>query len=322
MICGFAQHRARSHEPDTQKGYPTMTIDIVAPLDPTPDGRMHVRQARQGLLLFAVFLVSLSLFGYWFNVAFADLPLNLPSWPLMFAPGVASILTRLLRREGFADVSFRFHGSRMGRALLLGLGLPLGVGVIAYGCAYLFGLAIFDPPPFPVAVEAPLAQFGVVLIFALTVGLLLSLPTSAGEEIGWRGYLLLRMIEARLPHPIVLTSLIWGAWHLPILFAGVYAVGPSRLISATGLMVTALAVGYVLAWLRLGTGSIWPCVFAHGAWNVIINAGFTFATRNPRENMWIGETGILVTVTLVMAALWLSRTSVAGHSEAVTSGAH
>ena len=44
---------------------------------------------------------------------------------------------------------------------------------------------------------------------------------------GWRGYLLPRMIEARIPQPILLSSLIWGAWHLPILFAGVYAVGPS-----------------------------------------------------------------------------------------------
>src|SRR5215217_4994024 len=65
--------------------------------------------------------------------------------------------------------------------------------------------------------------------------------------------------------------------------------------------------GVILAWLRLATGSIWPCIFAHAAWNSLINGGFTFATQRATENMWIGETGILVAVTPVIAALLLKR---------------
>jgi membrane protease YdiL (CAAX protease family) len=72
-------------------------------------------------------------------------------------------------------------------------------------------------------------------------------------------------------------------------------------------MVAALGFGVILAWLRLSTGSIWPCIFAHAAWNSLINGGFTFATQKATENMWIGETGILVAVTLVIAALLLRR---------------
>ena len=142
---------------------------------------------------------------------------------MALAPGLAFVLTRLLRHEGFADVSFRWRGPRMGSALRLAFGLPLVVGAVTYGFAYLSGLAKFDPPPFPVEVGSPLGQLLAILAFAGTVGVLLVLLSDGGEEIGWRGYMLPRMIQARVPHPIIVSSLIWGAWHLPVVFAGVYA---------------------------------------------------------------------------------------------------
>ena len=290
-----------------QKGKLEMTVlSTPHPVEADKDNPMSVRRARQGLLVFTCFLIPLSLFGYWFYVNFPDAPLVLPSLPLMLSPGLASIITRILRREGFADVSFRLRGPRMGNAYLLAFALPLLVGGMAYGFAYLLGLATFDPPPFPFAVNPPLAQFGLNVIFSVILIILL-LPSTGGEEIGWRGYLLPRMIDAGIRKPILFTSLIWGAWHLPVVFAGVYAVGPSPLFSAAGLMVATLAFGSILAWIRLGTGSIWPCIIAHAAWNAIINGAFTPATQNASENAWVGETGVLVAVTLVFVAFWLRR---------------
>jgi hypothetical protein len=66
-------------------------------------------------------------------------------------------------------------------------------------------------------------------------------------------------------------------------------------------MITVLSVGAILAWIRLETGSIWPCIMVHAAWNALINAGFTFAMQNAAENIWIGEAGILVVTTLILA---------------------
>ena len=280
-------------------------LSAPRPVEANQENQMNIRRARQGLLVFASLLIPLSLFGYWFYVSFPDAPLFLPSLPLMLSPGLASIITRLVRREGFADVSFRLRGPRMGRAFLLAFLLPLLVGGVAYGSSYLLGLAEFDPPPFPFAVSSPLAQFALNVSFS-TILVILLLPSAAGEEVGWRGYLLPRMIDARIPQPILLTSLVWGAWHLPVVFAGVYAVGPSLWLSALGLMVATLAFGSVLGWIRLGTGSVWPCIVAHAAWNAIINGAFTPATQNATQNMWIGETGILVAGILVISAFWLA----------------
>lgn len=283
------------------------TESASLPAESVPDEPIQVRRARQGLIVFACFLIPLSLFGYWFNVNFRDAPLFLPSLPLALSPGLASVITRLLRGEGFADVSFRRRGPRMKQALLLALGLPLVVGTAAYGVAYLLGLIEFNPPPFPAAVSPPLAQFAVNLAFVLTVGILLLLPSTGGEEIGWRGYLLPRLIEARLPQPILLSALIWGAWHLPVVFAGVYLPGTSLLPAVVLLMLATLAFGTLLAWMRLATGSIWPCILAHAAWNSVINGAFTPATTETGARLWTGETGVLVVLALVLATLLLRR---------------
>src|SRR5262245_44667860 len=34
-----------------------------------------------------------------------------------------------------------------------------------------------------------------------------------GEELGWRGYLLPRLVEAGLLCPLVFCGLVWGIWH-------------------------------------------------------------------------------------------------------------
>lgn len=285
-----------------------MTTNAITPSVKMPtDPLVQVRRAKQSLLVFAGFLVPLSILGYWIWTSFPDAPFILPSLALSLSPGLASAFTRLVMHEGFRDVSFRLRGPRMGNAFLLALFFPFVIGVVSYGFMYLFGLAEFDPPPFPIAVGSPLGQFGAILAFSL-LGILLLLIPDAGEEIGWRGYLLPRMIDARLPQPVLFSSLVWGVWHLPVVFSGVYAIGPSRWISAAGLIVATLAFGTLLAWMRLGTGSVWPCVVAHAAWNSVINGGFTLATHNATENMWAGETGIVVAITLLLA-VWMLRRS-------------
>src|SRR5215216_6074798 len=59
---------------------------------------------------------------------------------LMWMPALASILVRLARREGFADVSFRFGGRRTWVAIMLVILLPDAVGLVAYGLAWATGL--------------------------------------------------------------------------------------------------------------------------------------------------------------------------------------
>ncbi|MFL5800607.1 MAG: CPBP family intramembrane glutamic endopeptidase [Roseiflexaceae bacterium] len=276
----------------------------------SPETASQVQQARRGLLVFASLLVPLSLLGYWWW--YINKAIELPfvaSAPLMWSPALASLITRLILREGFADVSFRSGGRRSLRAILLAFAVPLLVGSLAYGSAYLTGLAQLAPPalPFLPPSTSPLASLALVVALSGTLGTLVSLPNAAGEEIGWRGYLLPRLIAAGAPRPILLTGLIWGAWHLVPLFTAGYAAGPSLLFSALILMIQIVSASYIAAWMRLDTGSIWPCIAQHAAWNAIINGAFTPSTQGETAFYWLGESGVLVTLALVGVTLVIGR---------------
>jgi uncharacterized protein len=271
--------------------------------------RDAVREARRELVAFGIFLVPLSLLGYWiYHATRASAPLNLPTLPLMWTPGLAAILANLVLHERFAAGSFRFKGRQQLRAIGFGLLLPLGVGGLAYGIAAA-GVAELQSPATPFLSAWPLLGIAGTIFLAATLGTLIVLPGALGEEIGWRGYLLPRLIQSGAPQPILLSGLIWGGWHLvPLVITG-YAVGRSLALSMIGLLIVILGLGTILAWLRLDTGSIWPSVMTHAAWNATINGGFDVAFVERPTRLWTGETGILVSLilTLLTFLLWHRR---------------
>jgi membrane protease YdiL (CAAX protease family) len=226
----------------------------------------------------------------------------------MWSPAAASVVARLVLREGFADVSFRLGGRRGWKAIGGALLFPIILGLIAYGTAWAIGLVKFNPKPIALAAQyignpaSPTVTFLINLAVAATIVTIYSVRTAAGEEIGWRGYMLTRLIDAGLPKPILASGLIWGLWHVPLILGGVYLVGPPPVLVAVLWMVTATAFSFVFARLRLETGSVWPAIMLHSAWNAIIQAAFDPASTGARAELWIGESGILVALTMIVAA--------------------
>jgi CAAX protease family protein len=148
--------------------------------------------------------------------------------------------------------------------------------------------------------------FVINLAVAATIVTVYGVRTAAGEEIGWRGYMLTRLVDAGLPMPILTSGLIWGVWHVPLILGGIYLVGPPRLLAALLWMVTATAFSFVFARLRLETGSVLPAITLHSAWNAIIQAAFDPASTGARAELWIGESGMLVALTMIAAAVVFS----------------
>jgi len=264
-------------------------------------------KARRGLAIFFAVLVPLSAIFEVIIITTGDL-----SWlvPLVWVPALASVVARLVLREGFSDVSFRLGGRRGWSAIVVALLFPIVVGLIAYGIAWMTTLARFAPRS-DIAGDAasPLTAFAVILAASATIGTLTLTLTAAGEEIGWRGYMLTRLIDAGVPRPVLVSGLLWGLWHVPGTLTGVYATGPSPLLSAVLLMVTITSLGYVIGRMRLETGSVWPAIVVHAAWNSIIVGAFDSATTGAGAALWVGESGILTAFTLVVAAFLFSRGS-------------
>jgi membrane protease YdiL (CAAX protease family) len=89
------------------------------------------------------------------------------------------------------------------------------------------------------------------------------------EEIGWRAWLLPRLMDRMgARSAVVTTSVIWGLWHVPFQLSGIQhidGVSPTRL--ALGFAPGIVATGLILGWLWLRTESIWLVSIGHGALN-------------------------------------------------------
>lgn len=271
------------------------------------DSNIRLR-ARRGLTIYFAVLVPLS-------AVFEALMIRGNTswvWALMWTPAAASVVARLVGNEGFGDVSFRLGGCRGLKGIGLALIFPIVIGLIAYGIAWTTGLVEFGPRPIALVARyipeatSPAVVFLVNVVVAATIVTMYSARTAAGEEIGWRGYMLTRLVDAGVPKPILTSGLIWGLWHVPLILGGVYLVGPPRLLAALLWMVTATAFSFVFARVRLDTGSVWPAITLHSAWNAIIQAAFDPASHGARAELWIGESGILVALTMIVAAVVFS----------------
>jgi len=276
-------------------------VQAAVPLD-------TVQRARRGLALYFAILVPLTalLEGIMISTG------TFVPWVLflMLTPTLASVIARLTLREGFGDVSFRVGGRRGVQGMLLALILPVIVGLVAYGIAWFLGLAEFTPPAsatFP-SVMNPLALLGLQFVSVLNIGFLIDLVLAAGEEIGWRGYMLTRLINARIPQPVLVSGLLWGLWHLPLILSGLYAAGPNPILSALWFLVAITVSSFLYAKLRLATGSIWPVIMLHGAWNSTIQSVFDVSTSGEHATLWVGESGILVMLTIILVVALLART--------------
>jgi uncharacterized protein len=270
------------------------------------------RMARRGL---AMFLAAVVLITGIFDVVMI-VTLN-PLWilPRMFAPAAASVVARLVLREGFADVSFRFGGRLAWKYIGLALVFPLIIGLVAYGTAWVAGIAQFDPQPSAGVgaqlasdiASSPLLVFVIMLALSTLVWIFPQTLFAAGEEIGWRGYMLTRLIDAGVPRPVLVGGVIWGLWHMPIVFNPGNTSSSLPALSAVALMGTVVLSGYVYARMRLETGSVWPAIVLHGAWNSIFQTAFVPATTGAGAEWWVGESGILTLIALAVAAIIFSR---------------
>lgn len=96
-----------------------------------------------------------------------------------------------------------------------------------------------------------------------------------GEEFGWRGFALPRLLKRRRPlHAAVLLGVIWWAWHLPTFF--IPALSQYQL-SIPVFLVNSVALSVIMAWLYLRTrGDLLLMILIHVAANYCGAIGIPF----------------------------------------------
>jgi membrane protease YdiL (CAAX protease family) len=112
------------------------------------------------------------------------------------------------------------------------------------------------------------------------------------EEIGWRGYLLPHLVSLGRRRALLLSGLLHGIWHLPVmLLTSTYHENGDRIIVVALLLLSLTAAGVLYGYLRLTSASVWPAALAHGAINIlmVVFASITVAAASPDLLVKIGR---------------------------------
>ncbi|TPV46828.1 CPBP family intramembrane glutamic endopeptidase [Bacillus dicomae] len=273
-----------------------------------------IQRAKIGLQLFLSILIITSIILNVVVIITKSMPLIVV---YMFIPAFSSILTRIILKEGFKDVSFSLDNLKIWKGVGFALLIPMMICGITYSVAWLSGIAKFQHPEGGMLepiynilglqyIPAPFSFIYLVILSGI-LGSLLNLIPVLGEEMGWRGYMLTRLVDAEFSRPILISGLIWATWHVPIVIAGLYVEGPSTFLSVLGIYFCIVPFGYITAYLRLITGSVWPSVIIHTTWNAIIQGPFARASTGYQTEIWIGESGLITAIIILITAIIMSR---------------
>jgi membrane protease YdiL (CAAX protease family) len=156
-------------------------------------------------------------------------------------------------------------------------------------------------------VTGGLPQGGVPLTAGFWVSLVLIgiLTGATGEEPGWRGFALPRLLERFSPLGAgLLLGVLWSFWHLPLWFTTGYS-GTTLLSYILAFNVGVISLGLVMVWIYLRTPhSLVPMFLAHFTFNFGIElvgpAGLGLGASLPLMG-WLA--GLLLLTAVIIWAL-------------------
>jgi membrane protease YdiL (CAAX protease family) len=222
----------------------------------------------------------------------------------MWAPAVAAILVQRWHGESIRAGC----GLRRGRLRWVGvawatpvglLALTIGIGALFpdvsfttdYG-AFLRGLGLPEEQ-----IEASLAVLEglpvppVVFLVGqgLAAGLTINAVAALGEELGWRGLLLRELSPLGFWRLSLLTGVVWGVWHAPLIVQGHnFPEAPiAGIVVMTGWTV---AASPLFTYLTVRARSVLAATLLHGSFNAVASLSLVYLSG--AGNLLVGPVGI------------------------------
>ena len=227
---------------------------------------------------------------------------------LMWIPGLTALGMKAAWRGGLPAIGWKPARVRWWLTAYL---LPPAVALVAYGAAWLTGLAPLEVPWERIAQKLVPGVTGLMLVVLLAgvFHFLTGCVFALGEEIGWRGLMVPLLVEAEIPQPLVVSGIIWGLWHLPLVIFGDYATSSVPLVSAGLFLLATMADGVTYGWMRLASRSLWPAVVLHASHNAYFQQLFDKLTGESAASKFIaGESGLFPVLVYGAVAVWIIRT--------------
>jgi len=237
---------------------------------------------------------------------------------LMWAPAVGAAITRkVILRESLRPPEARL---RLGtwRPYAIVMVIMPALFAVVYGLTVLLGFGSLDltlktfltqvhrMSGRPLAPQPPAS----VLIVGISLASFLVAPFinavfAFGEEYGWRGFLLPKLLPLGIVRAHLIGGVVWGLWHAPLILMGFNYPGyPVVGIVLMGVLTTFLGI-FESEW-TLRYNSILLAAFIHGAFNS--QAYGVWRLIVPDANPLLGGFGGLVGLGgLAVLAAWAWR---------------
>ncbi len=237
---------------------------------------------------------------------------------VMLCPAIAHILTRWLTKEEFAVVGqdsmmlgITFKDKKW-KYFLFAMLIPWLITEIS--CA----ITLFR---YPDVFDADyLSSLGMDSRIAYIYPLVMIINGSVinfaafGEEFGWRGYMMPKMIKLWGTKPAIIAGgIIWGIWHAPLTVAGHNFGTDYPGFPFVGIAIMCLFctfIGMMLTYVTIKSGSIWPAAIMHAVTNSKPSVLMCFINNEKLADMipnslgmWTGlliPTVVIGTVCMIM----------------------
>lgn len=224
---------------------------------------------------------------------------------VMWCPALAAFVTLKLNRRSLADLGWNWP---VAKYALMSWYVPLAYAAIAYAIVWLSGFGGFPNHDFMASIttrmgvsSSPVFSTILYVLLAGSFGMVRSLSSALGEEIGWRGFLVPELSKTfSFTGTALISGVVWSLWHYPVLIFADYNAGTTTWYALACFTVMVVATSFVFAWLRLKSGSLWTGALLHASHNLYVQVIFTPLTRNTGKTAWfIDEFGAVLPLVAV-----------------------
>lgn len=211
---------------------------------------------------------------------------------LVWIPALSAGIVKLKYNRKEKNV-FRFSKCKL-RYVVMALVVPFVYIGMPY-CIYW----VINPSSIQIA-------WSVNIISEVVLGMLSGMVLTLGEEIGWRGFLVPNIVRLfGVKKALLVSGLIWGAWHCPLVLSGIYLPGVAIWYAVPIFMIVITAVGVMIGILTIRSQSIWPAVLMHAAHNCYDQNIFGAGTIGVNKIYFVSEAGMITAVLVVIMAIWM-----------------
>jgi len=153
----------------------------------------------------------------------------------------------------------------------------------------------------------PTSALIAIQLAMMPVAAFINLIPALGEELGWRGWLLPKLMPLGTIPALLVSGIIWGLWHAPLILLGYNYPDAPGWLAMTAMTCMCILIGALFGWLRLRSASVWPAALAHGAFNAAGGSFLLFARAGEHidttQATILGWTGWIVPLLLVAVLL-------------------